>query len=205
MDLADARGRCRGTTTRCGAGRSRTSSASGARCGGASTFRPTATRRRSCARARDAGRDVVSGRRSVLRRARLPRAGPGRDRHPVRVGDEAARRVGPGAQLREADRPRRGPDCARLGVQRGGPRGGVPAQTRRRTVAAFLATTSLGGDLVRGCSPDFGRADGDRPLSRRSSRRCCSPSTPTAMAAKDFDPLRACCASWGSGCRHSST
>ena len=104
-------------------------------------------------RARDARRGVVPGRAAELRRARLPRAATTTRWRSATPPSCASWRSGPGASC--ASRPRASPPaCGALGV---GPGDRVAAYLPNipETIAAFLATASIGA--VWSCAaPEFG-------------------------------------------------
>ena len=132
--------------------------------------------------------------RNALRTA-LHRPGPDRGDRP--------RRGGPEPTLTYAELPPRWPGSraglAALGVTTGDRVAALPAQHPRRRWSRLLATASLGA-IWSSCSPDFGAAQRDRPLRADRRRRCCSPSTATATAARsstggasvEADRRRAC-------------
>ena len=167
------------TTTRCSAGRSRTSRASGAAIWDFFGVRAHTPYERVLSERVMPGARVVRGRDAQLRRAhgrrrRGPRprrrARPLADARPVRA--DVRRPARPGrAGARRARAPRRRPRR---------PRRRLPAEHPRdaRRVPRDREPRRDLGDLrarVR-------RARGDRPLRRSSSRRCCSRSPATATA-----------------------
>ena len=134
-------------------------------------------------RAVDAGRRVVPGRDAQLRRAPVPRQARRPHGDPPRLGaarpgvldlGRAARADGRdprrarGARRRAAATasPPTCRTCPRRSRPSSPPRRSAPCGPRRRPSSARAASATA---------------------SRRSSRRCCSPSTATATAARDFD------------------
>ena len=146
-------------TTSCGSGRSTTSTPSGARSGTSSTCRPTARPSACSARARDAGRGVVPGRRAQLRRARLPRQATTTRRDPPR---RRGARAG-------------GDDVGRAAHADGANRGRTARAGRRRAATASSRTCRTSPRRSRRCS----RA--------RRSGRCGRAARPTSARASVVD------------------
>ena len=138
------------TTGSCGAGRSRTSRASGPRSGSGS--RSTARLRARPRPPGDARRRMVPRRRAELRRARLPAGPAGRHGNPPRhrVTGRGRDRLG---RASRAGRPLRR-RAAAAGRRTRRPRGRLHAE-RPETVVALLATASIGA-IWSSCAPEFG-------------------------------------------------
>ena len=206
-----ARAGLRGLRTRCGAGRSTTSRASGRRSGTSSAS--AASYERVLGRRVDARRGLVPGRAAQLRRAGCSAASD----------DDASRSCTPPScaplgrvdwgELRDADGARSAPACARS-ASAGATASAAYLPNIPETIAAFLATASLGA-IWSSARAGVRRAQRDRPLradraegaardrrlplrrqglrprarssrhrARRSARRSCGSATSTARAGR---------------------
>ncbi len=157
---------------------------SGPRSGTSSRSRPHAIRR-GPAGARDAGRQVVPGRRAQLRRAHLPRQARRRRGCPARVRAAPARRAALGRASRagRSASPRGFASWASSAATASSPT--CRTSPRRWSPSSRPRRSARSGRAARRTSARPAWSTG----SRRSSRRCCSLSTATATTASDFDRL----------------